>query len=76
VDEGNKEKKAPNKGRSHHTGRPAQQRVHGGDGDEAGWMVVFLRHRHNEGVHINVLATLFNCVVATKYFRVCPAESS
>ena len=76
VDEGDKEKKAPNNGRLQHTGRPAHQRVHGGDGDEAGSMVVFLSHRHNKGVHIYVLATLFNCVVATKYFQVYTAKSS
>ena len=42
MDEDDKEKKSPNNGRLQHTGRPARQRVHGGDGDEAGWMVVFL----------------------------------
>jgi len=39
VDEGDKEKKAPNNGRLQHKGRPAHQLVPGGDGDEAGWII-------------------------------------
>ena len=42
VDEGDKEKKAPNNGRLQHTARPAHQRERGGDGDAAGWMMVLL----------------------------------